>query len=75
MKNLAEDQEIEELAKKAEEDRLVLIGYLFEHCPRTIRGNLPYHLMSLGLDADFVSGLKDDAVAALRKRKRYSSSS
>lgn len=65
-----ENVAVEELIEKAEQDRLVLIGHLFEHCPRAIQENLPYHLLRLGLEADFVSGLAKEAVAALNKRRR-----
>lgn len=75
MTDLAGDQAVEDLAKRIEEDRFVLIGHLFEHCPRGIRNNVQYHLMQLGLDADFVSGLTKEGVVALKKRRRESSSS
>lgn len=64
------DKVVEELAKKAEEDRLVLIAYLFGHCPRAIRENLPFHLMRLGLEADFVSGLIAESLTVHKQRSR-----
>jgi hypothetical protein len=54
---------------KANEDRLVFIGYLIASLTPKKRKKLLYHSIDLGLEEDFVSGLMEEGADALKRRK------